>query len=409
MIKKAFERKGNYYYLLPSYAQAKKIIWDGKDKEGFPFLEHIPKELIDGKPNDSELKIKLRNGSMIQLIGTDNKDSIMGTNPVGCVFSEYSLQDPTAWEYMRPILAENGGWAVFIYTPRGKNHGFDMYEQARNNPDWFCEKLTVNDTKAIPLSVIEDERASGMPEELVRQEYYVSFEAGAVGAYYTQQIERAESEGRIGSVPYIPSFPVDTYWDLGMRDSMAIWFGQRIGGYLRFIDFLECSGESLEYYANELDKRKYNYGIHYFPHDIAVRELGTGKSRLEMMDDLGVRPAEVVPNIGVDDGMNATRMLFNKFTFDQEKCYSGIMHLKQYCKEWDEKHHVWKSHPLHDEHSEAADALRMAAVSFQTSVNATHRASTFFQEPEVDVTDYTPQLASVTERQEESLSQFEAL
>jgi len=176
--KEAFKRKGTYFYLAPTYTQGKKIIWDGIDKNGFRFLHHVPKQLIKGKPNETEMKIDLVNGSVIQVIGTDKIDSIVGTNPLGCVFTEYSLQNPKAWDLIRPILAENGGWAVFIYTPRGMNHGYKILQQAKDNPKWFTQILTVDDTKAIPKEVLEEERRD-MPADLYEQEYNCKFIEGA--------------------------------------------------------------------------------------------------------------------------------------------------------------------------------------------------------------------------------------
>jgi hypothetical protein len=175
IVKKMVERVGIYYYFFPTYAQGKKILWDGMDASGFKFLDHIPASLVASK-NATEMKIVLRNGSVFQIVGTDNYDSIVGTNPVGCVFSEFSLQDPQAWELVRPILRENGGWAIFPYTPRGLNHGWDLYQMALNNPDWFCELLTVKDTGALTEADIDAERRSGMPEPLIQQEFYCSFE-----------------------------------------------------------------------------------------------------------------------------------------------------------------------------------------------------------------------------------------
>lgn len=171
------DRIGTYFYLFPTYAQAKKAIWDGKDREGFPFRSHFHAALVKNM-NSTELKIEYKNGSIFQLVGTDNIDTLMSTNPIGCVFAEYSLQDPAAWEFIRPILLENGGWAAFDYTPRGKNHAYDLYEMARNNPDWFVSRLTVEDTKrpdgtpVITQAMIESERREGVSEEMIQQEYY---------------------------------------------------------------------------------------------------------------------------------------------------------------------------------------------------------------------------------------------
>lgn len=179
MIKRMLERVGSYYYLFPTKEQAKKVIWEGIDRDGMAFLDHFPKEIVANR-NDTEKKIKLRNGSIFQIGGTDDYDSLMGTNPVGIVFSEYSLQNPKAWDFFRPILAENGGWAVFNFTPRGMNHAHNLLALAKDNPDaWFSQILTVDDTHAISQEAIEEERSQGMPEELIQQEFYCKFIEGA--------------------------------------------------------------------------------------------------------------------------------------------------------------------------------------------------------------------------------------
>lgn len=172
------EKVGNYYYFLPTYSQAKKVIWEGKTKDGTPFLDFFPKELIDGQPNNSELKIKYKNGSLFQLIGSDNIDSIVGSNPIGTVFSEFPLQDRKAWDFIRPILAENGGWAIFNGTPRGKNHAWEMLVMARESDAWFSEVLTVDDTNAISKEALDSERME-MPQSLFEQEYHCRFIDGA--------------------------------------------------------------------------------------------------------------------------------------------------------------------------------------------------------------------------------------
>lgn len=181
MVKKAFERVGTYFYLFPTYTQGKKILWKGMDKSGFKFTDHIPPELIE-KKNDTEMYIELKNGSVIQIVGTDQIDNIVGTNPIGCVFSEYSLQNPKAWDLIRPILAENGGWAIFNFTPRGKNHGWKILQQARQSDDWFHQVLSVEDTKAISEDVLEKERQE-MPQEMYEQEYLCKFIDGAASFF----------------------------------------------------------------------------------------------------------------------------------------------------------------------------------------------------------------------------------
>jgi len=370
LVKKALERKGSYYYFFPTYKQGKKILWNGMDKSGFKFTDHIPKE-IRKRTDNTEMLIELINGSIIQVIGTDNIDSVVGTNPVGCIFSEYSLQNPQAWEYIRPILAENGGWALFNYTPRGKNHGYTLYEMAKKNPKWFVEMLTVDDTKAIGQEVIEEERASGMEEDLIQQEYYCSFEAAIQGAYYSKQFKKIDEDKRICRVPYEEVLSVDTYWDLGVGDSTAIWFVQKYNNEFRFIDYLEATGEGLAYYAKELQDRGYIYGKHYAPHDISVKELGSGATRLETARSIGLRfetrregdkEHSAVPMLSVDDGINASRMILSKCWFDELKCEKGINALRSYHKDWDERLKQYRSYPEHDWSSHGSDAFRYFAV-----------------------------------------------
>jgi hypothetical protein len=202
LVKEMFKRVGVYYYFFPTYNQGRKVLWDGIDRDGFKYMDHIPTELRDGDPNKSEMKQKLVNGSLFQIIGTDNIDAIMGTNPVGCVFSEYSLQNPAAWDLIRPILAENEGWAVFNYTPRGRNHGYVLYEMAKNNPEWFCELLTADDTGAISPAMIQAEREAGMSEEMIKQEFFCSFEAALSSCFFLGALEGHDSvaSGVTGSI-----------------------------------------------------------------------------------------------------------------------------------------------------------------------------------------------------------------
>jgi phage terminase large subunit len=370
ITKEALKRVGVYYYLFPTYKQGRKIIWQGIDKAGMKFTDHIPEE-IRKRTNDQEMMIELKNGSIIQIIGTDDIDRIIGTNPVGCVFSEYSLQNPKAWDLLRPILAENEGWAVFNYTPRGKNHGYELYEMAKNNPKWFAQILTVDDTKAISQEAIEEERLAGMDEDLIQQEFYCSFEAAIQGAYYAKQINKANEDGRITNVPYVENLPVYTVWDLGVGDSTAIWFVQLVNQEIRIIDYYEAQGEGLPYYAKVLDEKGYKYGGHYAPHDIQVREMGSGLSRLETARSLGIN-FQVVKNISIDDGINAARTIFNRCWFDKEKTKQGVNCLVNYHKEYDEKRKEYKNIPYHDWSSHGADAFRYLAVQFGNKGNTTN-------------------------------------
>ena len=366
-IYSAFKRPGLYWHLLPTYQQGRKIVWDGITKTGRSFLDHWPEELVTGV-NNTEMKLELKNGSIWQVVGTDNVDRLVGANPVGCVFSEYSLQDPRAWDYIRPILAENGGWAVFIYTPRGRNHGYELMQQAKKNDNWFAEELTIDKTGSIPMSAVDEERAAGMPEELIQQEFFCSFDAALVGSYYGDGMKKAVEEGRITHVPYDPRLPVHTAWDIGMHDATAIWFYQVNNREVWVIDYYEDNGRGLEEYAAILREKGYSYGDHIAPHDIAVRELGTGKSRQEVALNFGIRFI-MAPQIGVQDGISAVRQLLPRIWFDEEKCERGIDALKQYVKEYDEKRGMYREKPKHDWTSHGADAFRYLAVGMREERN----------------------------------------
>ena len=366
MIKKMVERVGVYYYIFPTFAQAKKVIWDGIDGSGMKFLDHFPAELIVGKPNDTELKIKLKNGSLFQLIGSDQIDSIMGPNPIGLIFSEYSLQDPRAWGLLRPILAENGGWAIFIGTPRGENHFYELYELAKNSPAWFSQILAVGDTNAIRQDILDTERAEVIKlygnDSLYMQEWECDFSVPISGAYYAEQISQAYKEGRVGHVPHEPVLAVDTWWDLGIDDSMTIWFTQSSGSEMRVIDYLEDTGKGLTYYIQKLkEKTGYIYGTHTAPHDINVRELSSGNSRKATAVKLGI-DFMVAPRLSLGDGIDACRNLIPKCWFDKEKCRDGLNALKNYRKTYDTKKRTYVNQPLHDWASHGADGFRTCAV-----------------------------------------------
>lgn len=373
VAKKAMERVGSYYYFFPTYTQGNKILWHGMDREGFKFTDHIPRQ-IRRRTDNGKMLIELLNGSIIQVIGTDNIDSVVGTNPIGCVFSEYALQDPRAWDFVRPILAENGGWAVFNFTPRGGNHGKDIRDIAAADPaHWHLEVLTVEDTQAIPADVLRQEREEIVKKDgndaLYQQEYMCSFDAPIQGAYYATQLLKAHEEGRITQVPYEPSLPVHTYWDLGIGDSTTIWFHQSANQQERIIDYYESSGEGLAHYAKILQEKNYVFGTHWAPHDIEVRELGTGKSRLETARQLGIN-FQVIPKLTVEDGIEAARNILNRCWFDKEKCARGIDALKSYHKEYDEKNKTYKNRPHHDWSSHGADGFRGFAVAHRQPVAA---------------------------------------
>tara|TARA_R110000868_G_scaffold151117_4_gene374745 strand:- start:3497 stop:4906 length:1410 start_codon:yes stop_codon:yes gene_type:complete len=374
IVYKAMERIGLYFYCFPTFTQGRRIIWDGMGGDGRRYLDFIPESLI-ANINHTEMKIELVNGSIIQLIGVEQIDRLVGTNPIGLVFSEYSLQNPMAWELFRPILAENGGWALFEYTPRGHNHGWMLFDMARKNPHrWFCQLLTVDMTKradgtpVITPEIIQEERESGMSEELIQQEFYCSFDAAIQGAYYSEQLRTAWKDGRVHSIPFDASLPTFSAWDLGMDDSTSIWVFQAVGSEIRMLRFFEGSGKGLGYYINALQELRNAQGFqwagHFGPHDLKVRELGTGVSRLEAARSLGFR-FKVVKKLGIKEGIEAVRRLFPQIYFDDQGCSGGLASLAEYTKEWDEMTKTFSDHPKHDWTSHAADSFRTFAVGWR--------------------------------------------
>ena len=366
-----FDRVGTYWHMAPTHRQVRKIVWDGIDRGGRRIIDQAFPPAVRARKNDQEMKIELVNGSIWQCVGSDNFDSLVGANPVGVVFSEWSLADPRAWDFVRPILAENGGWALFIYTPRGRNHGARLLDMARAEPGWFAQVLTVEDTGAVPMDVIEQERRELVrqygeedADKLLRQEWYCSFDAAIRGAYYADWLDKADREGRIGSVDVIKGEPVHTAWDLGIGDSTAIWFFQVIGSEIRVIDYLEHSGLGLDAYVEKLKARGYDYGKHYLPHDANVSELGTGRRRIDLLQSMGVR-GYVLPRVSVDDGVQAVRHLLPRCHFDRERCERGIDALRSYRREWDEKLQNYRDRPLHVWTSHGSDAFRYLAMGLR--------------------------------------------
>lgn len=349
------------YYCLPTQAQARKVIFDSITSDGTKFLDFIPKDLV-ASCNRAEMKITLRNGSLLQLVGSDNYDSLVGTNPRIIVFSEYAISDPEAWSHLRPILLHNGGTAVFISTTRGKNHFYDLYTHARSNPDWFCELLTNDDTKLLTPAQLAEEKASGMSEEMIQQEYFCSWDRGVEGSYYGRILEAARREGRITKIPYESSAGVNTAWDIGYGDSTSITFWQQIGVECRIIDYYESHGEKLAHYVKAIQSKPYVYGTHYMPHDANAGSLQTGHSLVHLAGELGLK-AIVLPRDDLDLGIEATRSLLETCWIDEIKCAPLIKSLENYCRKYNEKLNVYSETPMHSWASHGADSVRYMAMA----------------------------------------------
>lgn len=356
-------RVGYYMYCYPTSVLGRRAMWDGMDSDGIKFLDRIPKELIDGKPNKVEMKLTLSNGSIFQVVGID-KITNVGINPIGVVFSEHSLQNPAGWDYIRPILRENKGWALFNFTPRGRNHAYDLYEMAKKNDKWFTELLTVEDTGVLTPEDIEEERRSGMSEELIQQEYYCSFSRGIEGSFYGRLMDQARLGGRITNVPYDSQMKVSVSFDLGWDDSMALWFWQQVGQEIRLIDYYEARGEAIPHYAKVLKDKHYIYGDIWLPPDARVHELGTGLSRIDVFRNLGIS-ALLVPEIGLMDGIEVVRGVLSRCWFDEKRCDHGIKALEMYHKSYNDKLDVYSNRPVHDCWSHGADSFRYASIAIK--------------------------------------------
>lgn len=347
---------GRYAYIAPLYNQSKDIAWS--------YLKRYAAPLLADSPNESELRVDLLGGSRIRLYGADNPDRLRGIYLDGVILDEFGDMKPAIWtDVLRPALSDRKGWATFIGTPKGKNDFYNVWLTAQQDRDWFSLMLKASETGLVDSQELAD-ALKAMGADTYEQEYECSFDAAIKGAFYADELRRAAEEGRIGKVPIDRGLQVDTAWDLGVSDSTAIWFVQTLGKERRIIDYYESSGVGLDHYAAVLKEKGYVYRDHYFPHDIAVKELSTGRSRVETLKQLGIT-ARVVEQSAVMDGINAVRRMLDQCWFDEDRCGRGVEALKQYRREYDDKLKDWKLRPLHDWTSHGADALRTYATGFK--------------------------------------------
>lgn len=348
------------FHILPTYNQAKKVIWDANTNESKRLLDYIPNEVIESK-NGQEMKIRLLNGSLYQLIGSDNIDSLVGTNPKIIIFSEYAIQSPAAWEYLRPILDVNKGYALFISTPRGKNHFYDLMCMSKVNPNWFSEILSIKDTGVLNEDDINNIRAEGVSEELIQQEYYCSFNRGVEGSYYGRLIEKARENKRICNVAYETRSPVHTAWDIGYGDSTSITFWQEVGGEVRIIDFYENQGEGIAHYVKHIQSKPYVYGTHYLPHDAGSGSIQTGRTLQDIAYEQGIKTTILERETDIQVGIEAVRNLLSIAYIDENKGRHLIKCLENYHKKYNDKTQFYSDTPMHDWTSHCADSVRYMA------------------------------------------------
>lgn len=373
MAIQALSRVGSYLYMLPEASHVRRAVWDMVNPgTGRRRIDDIfPAEIVERR-NDQQMRIDLRNGSNISFYGSDEYDRLVGGSYAGLVFSEYALADPRAWSMLRPVLAQNEGWALFQGTPRGRNHYHDLFELAGAQPDWFAQITTADQTDVFAPDQLEREReelvrlnGDELGNSIFRQEYMCSFEGAQLGAYYAHLIERAENEGRVMDVPYDPTLPVETGWDLGRRDATAVWFVQTTrSGMKHVIDYLEVTGRSFSDVAPLVRQKGYNLAPLQLPHDGAHETIVSPLSVQGTALSLGFQ-VEIVARHGYDDQINAVRSILPRCLFDRERTKAGRVALTSYHATFDEGRKVLSPVPVHDWASHGASAFATYALGMQ--------------------------------------------
>lgn len=357
----------HYGHIMPSRTQAKKVAWDK--------LKYYSAGIPGTKISESELLIRYPTGHKIQLFGANDPDAIRGLMASGVSFDEYSQQPENIFsEIISKALADHLGYAMFVGTIKGKDHLYRTHAVAEKEPDWLAIWQDIDRSLATEsgATILMLKQAMQDDQKLVNdgvisqdeydQEWYLSAEAAIKGAWYAKELSKAKTEGRITRVPYDPSIPVETWWDLGVDDQMSIWFVQpRRSGEIGVIDYYEASGEGMPHYVAVLHARGYTYGRHLAPHDIEVRELSTGKSRKSAAAQHGLK-LETIPAMDLHDGIHAVRMILGRCWFDESKCEVGLNALRHYRKRFNASLNEFTGTPVHDQYSHAADAFRTGAV-----------------------------------------------
>lgn len=366
----SFERVGTYWYMLPLAAQAKKAIWNAiNPKTGKKRIdEAFPPELRKRK-NDQEMYIELISGSTFQVVGSDNFNSLVGSPPIGLVYSEWALSNPAAKAYLRPILAENNGWQIFNTTPRGKNHAYRTLQAAKDDPAAFAQVLTAVDTGVLSAEQLArlltdyiKDYGEALGTAYFEQEFMCSFETPVMGAIYAKELREAAT--RIMRVPYDPSKPVHIFWDLGRADKTAIWFAQLGPFEYRVIDYLEGVGKHIGEYIVDLQTKQYVYGDCWLPHDANNELLAAERTVAQQLRNAGFK-TRTVPKTSVDTRIEAARLMLPMTYFDEQKSETGLDALRNYRYSVDEDTKQFSKEPLHDWASHAADAFGYMAVALK--------------------------------------------
>jgi phage terminase large subunit len=370
---RAMQTPGVYWHMLPTATQARKVIWNGVDRHGRKVIDQaVPKE-IRSKKRDDEMYVELINGSIIQMVGSDNYDNLVGANPIGVVFSEYAIANPLAWSYIRPMLAENGGWAIFISTPRGHNHFHRLFHNNLEAPNWFCELRDINETwradgsPIISPEVLDEERREGMEESLLQQEYFVSWEGGLQGAYFTEEVASIR-ENRLGHYPVDPTKHALTAWDIGLRDKTAIgvFMAHPETGHPVLMDAYEDRNKGLPHYVRHVKRWQdtYSFHWHFGPHDLKKTEFTNNTQVCDTAFDLGLN-FEVLPRQDRGSSIDNLRSFLQVLHVNENENTLHVLDmLGSYRREFDEKNNIFKDAPVHDYASDSADMMRYAAQAW---------------------------------------------
>ncbi len=349
-----------FAYIAPYRSQAKSVAWE--------YLKHYARPIL-ASVNESDLYVDLVNGARIRLFGADNADAMRGLGFDGLFLDEYADFKPSVWgSILRPALSDKQGWCVFSGTPKGKNQFWDIYSTAQRIPsEWFCLELPASVSKLLPEGELSAAKAQLSPDQYM-QEYECSFEAAILGAFYGTEMREATDQGRVTRVAYDNNVPVHTAWDLGYRDDTAVWFYQVIRDEVHIVDFYAISGANIDEIAENILAKPYNFGKHYLPHDARAKTLAAaGKSVIEQLAvHFGINSLAIVPDLSVQDGIQAVRKVLPQCWFDADKCSEGIEALRQYQREYDEDKKAFRQTPRHDWCSHPADAFRMLSIAWRS-------------------------------------------
>jgi hypothetical protein len=371
----AMRRQGNYWHCLPEFLQGRKAIWTAINAHtGRRRIDEVFPDEIRENVSDNEMFIRFKNGSTWQIIGSDRYDATVGAGVAGITYSEWALANPSAWAYHRPMLTENKGWGIFITTPRGHNHAKALFDHASGSKDWFCELLTARDTGALTEYELEEALAEMIAlygqdagTATFQQEYECSWNAAILGAFFALEMAAIRREERIAEIEAIPEAQVHRAWDLGVRDDTAIWWFQTVGSQCFLLDTYSASGVGVEHFAEVIEQKKQRYGWldgnDYVPHDAKIKEWGTGRTRVETMQSLGLHPM-LVPLASIGDGINAVRRVLPLCVF-HPRCEEGVNALEQYRREWNDETKSFRASAVHDWTSHYADAFRYLSQSWR--------------------------------------------